>query len=477
MADLDAAAAEAPEEEVSAGFVERLILLYLYVLLFGPSLYLSEKGTEKLYLDWLVLLYALHKSRPFWPLMRWARWPLILWCANVAWVLLVSVMNSGSALHESPFAAVPYTFGALRPAMIFLAFGSLILGALSPRERAGLADRLWLHVIVVTVFFGLAAILQLFGPRAIHDFFISVWPRRDERILDADTLLVWPSVTFDGYYHVFGLFMGMMGALSLAHVADGHDRPPMWVGWLGFMLSTAVVLLSQSRGALGGLIIGVAVFLVLAGWRRAVRTVGVVVVPLILLLVMFQALQAQIEASERFNVSYAVYKLGSLFKPETLVGADKGMQDAGRIVFWQVHIAKFLANPITGSGLYRAVGDSLYLTLLGQGGLVGTSLFLGSLAGLGLGLRRLRAAAGSAPAHGRAALAAMAVLVGGSYGIGTLGGDRLGQSFYVIACVLLAAHHLLPGEEPAADATGPPPLEDDGEPAAPDGDGEGVPQG
>jgi hypothetical protein len=423
-------------ETFRAKSVRRLLLVYLYVLVFGPGVYLSSTGTAKLFPDWIILLFAVFVSYPYWKEMRWARPFLFLYGGYVACLMVASLLNRGSTLYASPVTAAAWAFGAGRPFLVFLSFGSLVRGAMRPRDRAEAATTLWRHLLVLTALLGLLALIQRFGPHWVHQFFQTYWPRRDERLLpDYDESVVWPSVTFDGYYHIFGVFMAMAGSLCLLAMGAREDRRQASVAALGFITAAATVVVSESRSALAALIVGFASVLVLGERRHRRRMLLLGAAPVALGLV-------ALISGGIWDPSYAATKYQTVFSWEVLLGSGEGTgSEVGRLLFWQVHIDHFLAHPIVGSGGYEAVSDSTYLVLLGQGGLVGTALFLAALGALGLRLRGLsRLGDPEVRTYGVAGLAMLVAGLVGAYGINVLQGERLGQVFYFTMAVWLGAH-------------------------------------
>ena len=463
--------------------VGRFLLLYLYVLLLAPSPYLSSSGSLKVYLDWLLLLGALWLARPYWREMAWAKWAILAYAGHVAWTIVASVLNPASTIYTSPIAIVGYTFGASRPLLIFIAFGSLVRGILAPAERAAVAERVWRHFVAIGVAFGALGMAQVFGPRVIHRFFITIWPRRDERVVDPSLYrdFVWPSVTFDGYYHVFGLLTGLLVVVLVAHIAERRKQPAPGWAWLGLMLAAGLVVVSQSRAGLAAAVVGTIAYAVLGGRRIAGRVGLIFAVPLAVLLAIVQFHLVPASVGDRFNIAYALHKFGTMFSVQTYLGEAQegaaGGAGLSRLVFWQIHINAFLAHPIRGSGHYQAIGDSIYLVLLGQGGLVGIGLWLMAIGLLARQLfRAARRLAGDGAARSRTAFAMLLSLLTGAYGLSVMQGERLGQTFYFLAAITVAAYRpeeaaeLAAAAEPAP-ATPPPEVapESPRDPAPPPG--------
>jgi len=208
--------------------------------------------------------------------------------------------------------------------------------------------------------------------------------------------------------------------------------------------------------------VGLGVLFVLGDRQARRRLVVVGAVPLVLVLVAMSAgLVPGREGS--FDPAYTFRKYGTMFTAEGLAGGGAGTSsEAGRVLYWQVHIKNFLDHPILGAGGYPAVSDSLYLVLLGESGLVGTGLFLTAIALLAQGLRRLRRATEPlARLVGTATLAMLAAAMVGAYGVSIMSGERLGQAFYFTGAVWLGAFYeergarAAPALEPGAVAAPP----------------------
>jgi hypothetical protein len=352
------------------------LIAYLVLVLYSPSLFRSLGFVSRgLRLDEVMLLGA-------WPLLMWARprrfWQAFFSPVGVALAILPVVVLVGGVTSlvffpdTQPGVVLALVWGFARPLLVFVAVATLLSGTALASRRL-----LVTTLLVLSLGLFLFAVAQMLRVGPAVKLALGPYGRKDvsERDVMQSSLLagkVWG--TFDGQPNSFGSFWLVLvcleGALLAARRRASQHRRSLLPWVLVALCSGLGLLMSGSRGAMGGAALGLAAILFASGGARSLRVLVVI--------------GAVLALGVAVLPHFLIERVELLIRLQGYGGAPIYQT---RIPYWREDVAFWLQNPLLGAaGRPVAPPDNFYLSLLVNGGV---ALLVWQLACVGLVAQRL----------------------------------------------------------------------------------------